>query len=282
MILYLFDTVMQTEKEKIDYFITLLDNRNYSSRTLEIYKRCISYFFDYVRISGDKVSEKEILKFLFMLKDKDRAPKTINLYKETIKTYFSLVYDKKFNLVTKFSKEPRKLPIVLSRTELKNIFDSLDNIKHKMILMITYGWGLRISEVRSLKIKDLDFDQLIIHIKSGKWQKDRITILSNKIVGDLKKFCVYKKLDDYVFESERWGMLHPRTLDHIFKNAMDKSWVQKEATFHSLRHSFATHLLENGTDIRYVQSLLWHANIRTTQIYTQVTNPAIKNIQSPL
>ncbi len=274
--------VMQTEREKIDYFITLLDNRNYSPRTLEIYKRCISYFFDYTKISGDKVTEKEILKFLFMLRDKDRAPKTINLYKEAIKTYFSLIYNKKFNLVTKFSKEPRKLPIVLSRIELQNIFDSLDNMKHKMILMISYGWWLRISEVRTLKVKDLGFDQLTIHIKSGKWQKDRITILSAKIINDLRKFCVYKTADDYVFESERWWMLHLRTLDHIFKNAMSKAWIKKEATFHSLRHSFATHLLENGTDIRYVQVLLGHANIRTTQIYTQVTNPAIKNIQSPL
>jgi integrase/recombinase XerD len=131
-------------------------------------------------------------------------------------------------------------------------------------------------------VQDIDFDSLTIHIKWAKGQKDRISILSEKIRDELQRYCSLKKSDDYVFESERWGMLHPRTLDHIFHHALEKAGVTKPATFHSLRHSFATHLLENGTDIRYVQVLLWHNNIRTTQMYTQVTNPSLKNIQSPL
>ena len=106
--------------------------------------------------------------------------------------------------------------------------------------------------------------------------------MSEKIREELQKYCALKKSDEYVFESERGGALHTRTLDNIFHHAKEKAYITKPATFHSLRHSFATHLLENGTDIRYVQVLLGHNNIRTTQMYTQVTNPSLKNIVSPL
>lgn len=106
--------------------------------------------------------------------------------------------------------------------------------------------------------------------------------MSEKIRDELQRYCSLKKAYEYVFESERGGMLHERTLAHVFQHAKEKAGITKPATFHSLRHSFATHLLENGTDIRYVQVLLGHNNIRTTQMYTQVTNPSLKNIVSPL
>ena len=106
--------------------------------------------------------------------------------------------------------------------------------------------------------------------------------MPKKIIPNLKRIVVYKRANDLLFESERGGKLSTRSLEKIFENALKKSKIKKPATFHSLRHSFATHLLENGVDIRYVQELLGHANIRTTQIYTQVTNPKLKNIKSPL
>jgi site-specific recombinase XerD len=141
---------------------------------------------------------------------------------------------------------------------------------------------LRVSELINLKVKDIDLQSLSIHIKWAKGQKDRITIFSKKLLEDISYFLSNKNLDDFLFESERWWKLTTRTAQAIFFAWLTKSWITKPATFHSLRHSFATHLLENGTDIRYVQTLLGHANIRTTQIYTQVTNPMLKNIQSPL
>ena len=150
------------------------------------------------------------------------------------------------------------------------------------MLQIAYWSGLRISEVVKLKIKDIDFAQNFIHIKNAKWMKDRITILPIKIKDELTVLCKNRYLNSYVFFSGMWWCLSTRSLQSVFQRAMKVSKIRKEATFYSLRHSFATHLLENGTDIRYVQALLGHANIRTTQIYTQVTNPAIKNIQSPL
>ena len=118
--------------------------------------------------------------------------------------------------------------------------------------------------------------------KEAKGKKDRITIFPERIENDIQNLIAGKNSDDYLFESERGGRLTERTAQKIFENALKKSGIQKDATFHSLRHSFATHLLENGVDVRYVQVLLGHQNIRTTQIYTKVTNPAIKNIKSPL
>ena len=186
----------------------------------------------------------------------------------------------KINL--KFAKRSKKLPIVLSREEIRNIIDSIRNLKHKLIISLAYGAGLRISEVVNLKVKDVNLEELTIHLKNAKGKKDRITIFPEKIRSNLKSLIIGKKSDDYLFESERGGKLTERTAQKVFENALRRAGIKKDATFHSLRHSFATHLLENGVDIRYVQELLGDRNIRTTQVYTQVTNPKLKNIKSPL
>lgn len=186
----------------------------------------------------------------------------------------------KINL--KFAKRTKRLPIVLSRQEIKEIIDSIKNLKHKLIISLAYGAGLRISEVVNLKVKDINLEELTIHLKNAKGKKDRITIFPEKIKNDLQNLIADKNLGDYLFESERGGKLTERTAQKVFENALRITRVKKDATFHSLRHSFATHLLENGVDVRYVQELLGHQNIRTTQIYTQVTNPKLKNIKSPL
>jgi site-specific recombinase XerD len=133
-----------------------------------------------------------------------------------------------------------------------------------------------------LKVKDVCLAELMIHIKDAKGNKDRITLLPEKLIGDVEKLIANKKLNDYIFPSERGGKLTERTAQKVFETALKKAGIKKEATFHSLRHSFATHLLENGVDVRFVQELLGHANIRTTQIYTKVTNPMLRKIKSPL
>ena len=147
---------------------------------------------------------------------------------------------------------------------------------------MAYGSGLRVSEVIALKIKDVNLDELTIHLKEAKGKKDRLTIFPEKLKDKIRNLIAGKEKNDYVFESERSGKLTERTAQKIFKQALQRAGIKKEATFHSLRHSFATHLLENGVDVRYVQELLGHTNIRTTQIYTHITNPGLKNIKSPL
>lgn len=271
-------------QELIEKFSRELQLKWLSSRTLSIYTKCVWFFLKHWVKSIDnidKIDRDMILDFVLFLQKKDKAPKTINLYKNSIVSFCKLVLDKNIEHIY-LSKVTRKLPVILSHNEILDIINSVRNHKHKLMLQVAYGSWLRVSEVVRLKIKDIDFAQNFIHIKSAKWMKDRITILSDKIKNDLLLFCKNRHLNSYVFPSEMWWNLSTISLQKIFHRAIKNVWIKKEATFHSLRHSFATHLLENGTDIRYVQSLLGHANIRTTQIYTQVTNPALQNIQSPL
>ena len=129
---------------------------------------------------------------------------------------------------------------------------------------------------------DVNLDELTLIVRQGKGKKDRLTVLSKNIIEELKIIMAGRENDDYVFESNRGGKLTEMSAQKVFYSALKKAGIKKPASFHSLRHSFATHLLENGVDVRYVQELLGHANIRTTQIYTKVTNPSLKNIKSPL
>jgi len=139
-----------------------------------------------------------------------------------------------------------------------------------------------VSEAINLKIKDINLEELTIHIKGAKGNKDRITVFPEKLKPAIGEMMALKVKNGYFFESNRGGKLTERTAQKVFEKALIGAKIEKDATFHSLRHSFATHLLENGVDIRCVQELLGHRNIRTTQLYTKVTNPAIRNIKSPL
>lgn len=256
--------------------------RNYSPKTIKSYSLCLKYYFNYIGRDYSLVNEDKIKQFILMLKSHNKAPQTINLYLNAIKFYYRDVikYHKKIDI--KHSKKTLKIPVILSREENARIIENISNKKHQLIISLAYGGGLRVSEIVNLKVKDINLEELTIHLKESKGKKDRITILPEKLKVPLGQIISVKDKNDYVFESERGGKLSERTLQKVFTNALKNAKIKKEATFHSLRHSFATHLLENGTDIRYIQELLGHANIRTTQIYTKVTNPSIRNIKSPL
>jgi len=255
--------------------------RNYSFKTIKAYLCCLREYFDFKKFNLEKIDEEKIKEFLLNKQSKNYSSQTINLYLNAIKFFYYevLKIPQKINL--KFAKRSKKLPIVLSREEIKNIIYVIRNPKHKLIISLAYGAGLRISEAVNLKVKDINLEELTIHLKNAKGKKDRITIFPEKIKNDLQSLIAGKNMDDCLFESERGGKLTERTVQKVFENALRVAGIKKDATFHSLRHSFATHLLENGVDVRYVQELLGHQNIRTTQIYTQVTNPRLKNIKSP-
>nr|MDD3720380.1 tyrosine-type recombinase/integrase [Candidatus Gracilibacteria bacterium] len=247
-----------------------LKYRNYSPRTIEVYINCTEYFLKYIKNDLSKISKETIIDFTIHLQTKNKAPKTINLYKDAIKFFLKEVLKLNLDFEIKLSKEAKKLPVVLSKEEIQKILENTNNPKHKLLLSLSYASGLRVSEIINLKVGDINLEELTIHIKGAKGNKDRITVFSEKLKND------------YLIESERGGKITERTAQIIFKNALQKAGIKKEASFHSLRHSFATHLLENGTDIRYIQELLGHASIKTTQIYTKVVNPNLKNIISPL
>lgn len=259
-----------------------LKYRNYSPETIKTYSTCIKYFLKKIGKNPETITREKIIDFILDLQVNGKAPKTINLYKESIKFFYKDVLKQKKEIDIKLSREAKKLPIILTNNEIKTILDCIKNEKHKFIIALSYWSGLRVSDVINLQVGDFDLENLTIHIKWWKWQKDRITIFSENLKKDIVKLSQLKAWNELLIESERWGKLTTRTLQKIFNEALKKSWIKKDASFHSLRHSFATHLLENWTDIRYIQELLWHSNIKTTQIYTKVMNTNIKNIKSPL
>lgn len=269
---------MENLLEKTERVLKL---RNYSPKTCKAYLLYINEYIRFSNSAGIKNKQEATEKFLLDKHRRKQSPQTINLALNAVKFLYAEVLKDPQKIDLKFAKRSKKLPIVLSRTEISRIIEATENTKHKLMISLGYACGMRVSEVVNLKIGDLDIDELVVHIKGAKGKKDRISVLPEKLQNDLRNMIAGKVAVDYLFVSNRGGKLTTTSLQKMFRKSLHKTGVNKPATFHSLRHSFATHLLENGTDVRYVQELLGHSNIRTTQIYTQVTNPKLKNIKSP-
>jgi integrase/recombinase XerD len=270
---------MPTELQKTERELKI---KNYSPKTIKSYLYGLRKYFSFKDDNLTQLDQENIRNFLLHCEQKQISPQSRNLFLNAIKFYYRNVIKNQQKIDIQSAKKPKSLPVVLSRGEIRKILESPKNAKHKLLLSLAYGAGLRVSEVIALKVQDLDFEELTIHIKLAKGQKDRISIMPESLVDNLKNLIAGKAKNDIVFASERSGKLTTRTAQKVFENVLKNSGIKKNASFHSLRHSFATHLLENGTDVRYVQELLGHQNIRTTQKYTQVTNPKLKNIKSPL
>jgi site-specific recombinase XerD len=256
--------------------------RGYSHKTVKSYLYGLEKYFAFKRDRLRLLDEENIKNFLWYCQRRGVSPQTRNLFLNAIKFYYRSVVGINKKVEVRTAKKESKLPVVLGRDEIKTIINVVKNIKHRLLLALSYGAGLRVSEAVNLKVRDVDLAELTIHIKRAKGNKDRMTVLPEKLVPEIGNLIANKCGNDWVFESERGGRLTTRTAQNIFENALKKAEIKKAATFHSLRHSFATHLLENGIDVRYVQELLEHQNIRTTQRYTKITNPMLKNIKSPL
>ncbi|MHB0756575.1 tyrosine-type recombinase/integrase [Polaribacter sp. M15] len=178
-------------------------------------------------------------------------------------------------------KKVKQLPSVLSVEEIKAIFNSLTNLKHKTLLSLLYSGGLRIGEALNLRIEDIDSDRMLIHIKQAKGKKDRYTLLSETFLKLLREYYLAYKPKVFLFEGQNGNKYSNASAQAVLKKALRKTKITKRVTLHTLRHSFATHLLENGTDIRYIQELLGHNSPKTTMIYTHVTNTSLNNIKNP-
>lgn len=241
----------------------------YSPRTIEAYTRCVI-----------EIADQDLLKFLDKLAREGKSPYTLNQYHAAYKLFKTKILHEKWIVKFPYSKRHKQLPVVLTRDEVIALIKVTPNDKHKLILALAYGAGLRVSEVVSLRVSDLDPKSGIIVVRGGKGAKDRVTVLPSKIRTELARLIEDKVKGDLVFASQRGGKLTTRTLQAVFAGALQRAGIQKKATFHSLRHSFATQLLEDGTDIRKIQALLGHSSITATQVYTHVTN--LENIRSPL
>ncbi len=256
--------------------------RKFSPKTIKSYLHYNTEFLKFIDKSPKLVKNDDIRKYLENKIDKNIGSSTLSLIINALKFYYQQILGRNLLFNIKHPQKDKKLPVVLSKNEIKLLLGTIDNVKHKLSLALMYSAGLRVSEIIKLKTKDLDFDNQILWVRRGKGNKDRQTLLPKILINVLKKYTKNSNLDDYVFESNRGGILTERSIQKVFHNALIKSKICKNATCHSLRHSFATHLLEAGTDIRYIQELLGHKRLETTQIYTKFTNNKLKNIKSPL
>jgi integrase/recombinase XerD len=179
-------------------------------------------------------------------------------------------------------REEKFLPSVLSEAEVKKIIENISNLKHKCLIMTCYSAGLRISEALNLKPADIDSKRMMIHIRGGKGKKDRITLLSSRLLEILREYYRLYKPVEYLFTGQMGGQYSERSAQLVLKEAARRAGITHHVTLHTLRHSFATHLLEKETDLRYIQSLLGHSCPKTTQIYTHITTKGFDQIKNPL
>ncbi len=271
-----------------EYVMDMMDTLlalNYSSSTMRGYTQS---FIQFLRHFGyrnpEEIMPKEIIKFLGSLMERGLSASSGHSMVNGLHFYYQQVLGKnEYEFKLPRPKKEKKLPVVLTMEECLRIFRVVDNPKHKLLLLIGYGAGLRLSEIVNLQWSDIHFEEYKIHIKNAKGKKDRMVMLPYSIVQSL---LIYKELYNgkhYVFEGQFAGEPYSsRSVQEVMREALKKSGLAKKATVHTLRHSFATHLLENGTDIRYIQQFLGHSDIRTTTIYTHLTRNSVDKIRSPL
>ena len=179
-------------------------------------------------------------------------------------------------------KKPLTLPKMLGKSEVKKILQVTKNQKHAMALQLCYGMGLRVSEVVNLRVEDIDSQRMVVHIISAKGKKDRYVPLPASVLPKLREYYIKYRPKDYLLEGQYGGRYSIGSVQQVFKKAMKKAGINKRIGVHGLRHSYATHLLEAGADMRFIQELLGHNSIKTTQVYTKVTPRSLSNIKSPI
>jgi site-specific recombinase XerD len=266
-------------------YLELLTRKRYSPNTIKTYT---CYFRDFIRYFSDhdlqSITPEQIKKYLLNLISYKRiSASQQNQRINAIKFYYEQVLGrKKVYYHLERPKREKKLPVVLSKDEIKTILRNTNNLKHKCILMTLYSGGLRRSELIKLEISDIDSDRMLIRIRNSKGRKDRHTLLSRKLLNILREYYRIYHPVRWLFEGPGGKPYSATSIENIFRRALKKSEIQKRATPHTLRHSFATHLLEQGINLRYIQELLGHASITTTEIYTRVSTHNLSQIKNPL
>jgi site-specific recombinase XerD len=266
-------------------YLETLKLRNYSEATIKTYRlHFLRFLKHFPETELKNITKEQIRKYLlYLIEEKHYSTSAQNQAINAIKFYYEKVLGKPVEkyYVPRPRKE-KKLPEVLSEEEVTRILKQIKNLKHKCIIYLIYSAGLRLTEVVHLRIADIHSDRKQIFIRSAKGNKDRYGILSDTVIYLLRKYYKKYKPQYWLFEGRPGEQFSRRSIQDLFKKAVIKSGVKKHATIHTLRHSFATHLLEHGTDLRYIQELLGHRSTRTTEIYTHVSNVAKNKIVSPL
>ncbi|MDD5316939.1 MAG: tyrosine-type recombinase/integrase [Candidatus Cloacimonetes bacterium] len=268
----------------LNKFKNELNIMGYSQRTIDTYMIYLNMFYEYVKKDLDKINDDDIINFLSYLKtEKKVGSATLNLVLSAIKHFYIEFLKSNILINIKLPNKAKKIPIVLTPKEIKELISVIDNTRNKLIVEFMFSTGVRISECVNMKISNLNFDEFTGNVISGKGNKDRIIILSKKWVENYKTYLENRKIkSEYLFCNNSGNALSVDTIQKFLKIYASKANIDKKISPHTLRHSFATNLLENDVNIRYIQQLLGHANLNTTQIYTKVNTNKLKTIQNPL
>lgn len=276
---------------EIDNLITLFEQKlmiqRYSTSSIKNYSSSVNSFLQVAAKKFEhpnQLSEQEIEKYILWKIEKHKISSSYQrMIVASIDKFYNLVMNQNLQINHLYpSRKKDSLPKYITKAEVKKMLASITNIKHKCITKLLYGCGLRLSELLNLKLSDIDSELMLVHVKDTKGNKDRVVMLSTTLLDDLRKYYKDHYPKYYLFEGQSGGKYSSKSVQNIVKIAATKGGISKPVTPHILRHSFATHLLENGTDIRYIQKLLGHNSVKTTEIYTHVTDVAKSKIKSPL
>ncbi len=255
----------------------------YSSKTLKMYLLYAHEMIYFINKPVEQITKGDVVGYLAHKKEKECNNATLSLIHASMKYLFKKMLKMNVLEEIKIPKKSKSLPKVLTKDEIRLLFQNTKHGRNRLMLQFMYGSGCRVSEVVKIKVEDLNMKERTATIRSGKGDKDRFIILSKEWVSDMKRYLDKKKIkSEFVFSKKNGKNLTTDTIQRIVRKAAKKAGITKHVTPHSLRHSYATHLLEAGTNIRYIQSLLGHSNLNTTQVYTNVANEQLKKVISPL
>ncbi|MFA5357994.1 MAG: site-specific tyrosine recombinase/integron integrase [archaeon] len=255
----------------------------YSPKTLKMYLIYAREGLYYMNKSAESVDKRDITSYLAHKKEENCSNATLSLVHAALKYLFEKMLKRKILDEISIPKKSKSLPKVMTKDEVRALFHAARFGRNRLALELMYGSGCRVSEVVKLKIEDINLKERTAMIRSGKGNKDRMIILSKDWITELKKYLKHKKIQsEYVLSKKNGKSITTDTIQRIVREAAEQAGIKKHVTPHSLRHSYATHLLEGGTNIRYIQSLLGHSNLSTTQIYTNVASEQLKKVVSPL
>ena len=281
-----------TENEAIKYFSDDWKNRleaelrarKYSINTINLYVYYNQAICQWLKKTPNFITGEDVKKYLAHKEcNENHSAASLNIMLSAFRFFFRNIIKTDKIREQKRPRQDKRLPVVLTKQEIQKMINLERNLKHRLLLMLVYSSGLRVSEVVKLKKQNIDLERKSIIIISGKGRKDRYTITSEKVISVLTDYCVRYKITNWLFPGQPESRhLHIRSAQHIFEKARRRAGIQKHASIHCLRHSFATHLLESGIDIRYIQNLLGHSSLRTTERYTHVARGKALTITSPL
>jgi len=274
-----------SHRAAIDAYVALLKLKNYSPNTIRNYSNWFLVFLQH--FPGRKpssITRSEILDFLYAYRQSNKWSATVqNQLINAIKFFYEKLLQRPvehYDLPR--AKKPHQLPAVFSEEEIKRIIAACDNLKHRSLLCLAYAAGLRVSEIVNLKLNDIDSRRMVIYIRQSKGRKDRLVMLSTKLLDLLRQYYKQYRPRHWLFEGQAGEQYSSRSIQKVLSTAKAKAGINRKGSIHALRHSFATHLLEGGTDLISIKNLLGHNSLRTTMTYTHVSRKHISRIQSPL